>query len=236
MHILISGVREMQEDSARIGNAIRRLEKALNKASIALESSAEIELLLKEIYALSAEIEQISETNPAVLNNLHKQLDERCIVDLYVKFESNLNALKALTKSYEEQAIKASLFLENYRTARTYNFADGKSSKDFLSSLYELFGIDMAYLKPEFVGLADFTAIAKALKLQQEGANTIKVPVIQIPELIDELQQHRLAKNFRLENELIKIPFRQPNVLFVEADNSKIKRLDRLCKTLGGNY
>jgi len=30
--------------------------------------------------------------------------------------------------------------------------------------------------------------------------------------------------------------FKQPNVLFVEADSSKIKRLDRLCKTLGGSY
>ncbi|MBS3057200.1 MAG: hypothetical protein J4415_01070 [Candidatus Diapherotrites archaeon] len=226
----------MQEDSARIVNAIKRLDKALNKANLALGKNAELNAMLKEIYELASEIEQISETNPSVSNSLQKALEERCIVDLYVKFENALNELKSTAKSYEEQAIKASLFLENYRNARTYNFADENASRDFVSSLYELFGIETAYLKPEMVGLSDFTAIAKELKLQEEGANTIKVPITQVPALIGKLQKSALAKNFRLENELVKIVFKQPNVLFVEADSSKIKRLDRLCKTLGGSY
>lgn len=224
----------MEGDSAKLNNSIRQIEKQLTHAKVLLGKLDEIDSSLKAIYDELQSVESISESNPTTMKGLRKSLVERKILSLHNDLDQSLNALRSLLRKYEEPSIRSALFLENFRNSRLYSFEAQSTAADFVSQVYELFSTDTVILKPQFVGTIAMDKLAETLGLEASGQQQLNVPTGKLKQLLSSLESQGVSKNFRLDSGLIKIFWKKPEELMVEADSSKIKRLDRLCKSVSG--
>ena len=76
--------------------------------------------------------------------------------------------------------------------------------------------------------------IAEELNEEPKGNQMLQIPTEKLSQLIKIIEKNGLFKNARIENELLKIVLKGNNEVLVDSDNSRIRRLDRLCKQFDG--
>jgi len=192
--------------------------------------------MLKEVYDSLLLMERITEENPALNSIASEAIKEKKLVSLYKKMEEELQKSRQKINSFEDQGTRTKLFLENFRTSRTYSFNDFDSMTEFIKQAYPLFSISRVSFKPEFLGTINLDSIANELKETAKGNQLINIPAEKLSELIQIIEKKGLLKNSRIENELLKIVLKGETVISVDSDNSRIRRLDRLCKQFDGNW
>ena len=126
--------------------------------------------------------------------------------------------------------------MENFRNCRNYVFDSSVNALEFVESIFPLFSISNISYKPEFIGTIDLDQIAKTNGLSRNATDSISLPSNKLREFMHYLQENKLARKSKFETELIRVTWKDANTVSVEADNAKIKRLDRLSKSMDGNY
>jgi hypothetical protein len=226
----------MSNEKIQLKSALNKAENNLYKISKQIEEAEKLNEMLKETYDNILLMEKITEENPALNSIVSKEIKEKKLVALYKQMEEKLNKTKEKINSFEDKAISAKLFLENFRTNRTYEFKETEAMQDFIKQAYHLFSISRVSFKPEFVGTVNLEEIAKELNEEAKGNQLISIPTEKLQKLMRIIEKKKLFKNARIENELIKITLKGENTLSVNSDNTRIRRLDRLCKQLDGTW
>ena len=223
-----------QEDASRTKDSIKKIEVSLQKAGKKFDSVKELceslSSTLDEILALEKKIEENPANNIAAKEGIEKQK----ILSLYKKNYSALSSLQHSLKEFEEKAMRANLFLENYRNYREYSFSNSSSANKFVAEIFSTFSIASMQFKPEFVGTIDLESIAKELDLKKTQKQSLLVSSAQIKSLLEYLEKKQLLKSAKLENELLRVSIKGENKIRVEADNAKVRRIDRLSGQFDG--
>lgn len=224
------------DDNAKVRETLKEVEKELYRVNKALEEVKQLSNGIASVYSGILSIERIGEENPSINPVSKKLIKEKNVLGLYKKMDSLLSELRKSLKGFEEDAVRANLFLEEFRTNRNYFFPDSKAMKNFIEAMYPLFAINSVSFKPEFIGTVELNSIENELKLQVSGQHSLIVPTEKLTDLLNYLEKKRILKNSRLENELLKVVFRNENAIAVEGDNTRIKRIDRLAKEMNLKY
>ncbi len=215
---------------------MKKAETNLYKLSKQFEEAEKLNSMIKETFESILLTEKMTEENPSLNPLAEKEIKEKKLVSLYKQMEEKLNEAKQKINSFEDQSIRSKLFLEGFRTTRTYTFPDMQAMNEFIKQAYELFSISMVQFKPEFVGTVNLESIAAELKEEAKGNQILNIPSEKLFDLMELIEKKGIHKNARIENALLKISLKGSNTLVVDSDNTRIRRLDRLCKELNGNW
>lgn len=226
----------MDNDKVIVRERVKTIEKEIHKTNNLLNELTGLEGSLGSIYKDLLSIEELTEENPLASSVFRELLKEQKLIGLYKRLDLNLTKLKQLMQKYEEPSVRSNLFLENFRNYRSYVFPTVDSAKNFAEQMFSLFSVTEVSFKPEFIGTINLDQISQELKVQRKDAASLIIPVAKIADLIKLLNSIGTYKSFKLETGLEKLVWKEHKTLFVESDNAKIKRLDRLCKSLDGNY
>ncbi len=224
----------MINEKVQLREAIKKTESSLYKISNQFEETEKTIQMLKEIYSNILLMEKITEENPSLNSTATNAIKEKKLVSLHKKMQEKFEKIKQQINSFEDKSMRAQLFLENFRTARTYEFKDTNSMAEFVKEAYPLFSISRITFKPEFIGTVDLKKIAEEIKEEPKGNQMIQIPTEKLPELIELIEKKGLFKNAKLENELLKVFLKGNTEVVVDSDNTRIRRLDRLCKQYDG--
>ena len=214
----------------------KRIEKELIKTNNLLNEIKHLNDMLSNIYSQILSLEELTEENPVALTQFRQALKEQKLLNLYKKMEINLENLKKSLNKFEEQSMKSNAFMENFRNCRNYFFNNSTNALEFIEAIFPLFSISNVSYKPEFIGTIDLDQIAKSNGLSRNATDSILLPSNKLKEFMHYLQKNNLARKSKFETELIRVIWKDSNTVSVEADNAKIKRLDRLSKSMDGNY
>lgn len=224
----------MDNEKVHLREAIKKAENNLYKIANQFEETEKTNSNLKEIYESILTIERITEENPELSSIAAEAIKEKKLVSLYKQMEEHFAKIKKQINSFEDHSTRAKLFLEDFRTARTYVFKDIDSMTEFVKNAYPLFSISRISFKPEFVGTVNLKKIAEEINEEPKGNQFLQMPTEKLPKLIGIIEKKGLFKNARIENELLKIVLKENTKVLVNSDNTRIRRLDRLCKQFGG--
>ncbi|MEW6295143.1 MAG: hypothetical protein AB1467_02490 [Candidatus Diapherotrites archaeon] len=224
-----------EENKTKAINEVKQLELELHRVLNAFGAAEELNRNLSSLYEKMLSLEKSAEDNPALSKVLIKEINERKILSLYKKLESSYSKIMDSMKANDEKALRANLFIENFRNSRNYLFKNLDHSIDFIEAALPLFSINSISFKPEFVGVIKLEDIAREVGLDK-SAQSILVPQAKVRQLFNYLDSKTNQRNFRLESEVLKITMRSEKELQIEADNAVIRRLDRLAKQMDGNY
>ncbi len=224
----------MANEKVELKEAIKKAENNLYKISNQFEEIKKANEMMKEIYDNILLMEKITEENPTLTSIVSNAIKEKKLVSLFKKMQEDFIPIKEKVNSFEDSETRAKLFLENFRTTRLYEFKDLDSMELFIKQAYPLFSISRINFKPEYVGTIDLQKIAEELKEEPKGNQMINIPTEKLSDLIGIIEKKGLFKNARIENELLKIAVKGENTVAVDSDNTRIRRLDRLCKQFDG--
>jgi hypothetical protein len=224
----------MQDQKALIKEQAKKVGRELIRSNNLLNDLSELTASLQEVYSNIANLEELTEGNPVLESTFKEQLRELDLLPLFKKMESQLNQLRHSLNKFEENSIKANVFLENYRRHRVYSFLNSKSALSFVLEALSLFAVDSVSFKPAFIGTIDLNKVAKTLKLEKKLDQSIEVPRTKVEGLINYLLKSSELKSFKLESPTMKITWLNPSSIQIESKNPLIKRLDHLCKSMEG--
>jgi len=226
----------MTNEKIQLNSALKKAEANLYKVSKQFEAAEELNKLIKETYDNLLAIEKLTEENPSLNSIASKEIKEKKLVSLHKKMEEDLLVLKEKVNSFDDKATRTKLFLESFRTNRIYEFKEEESMAEFVKQAYPLFSISRISFKPEFVGTVNLEEIAEELKEEPKGNQLLNMPVEKISKLMEIIENKKLFKNARIENDLLKIVLKGEKTISVDSDNTRIRRLDRLCKQYDGTW
>jgi len=223
----------IQKENPLLSRAIADFEKELIKASNFLnDNSASFAKSLRAINEKAAAIEQMTGCDEIARKTFENAVAARKMLEFYSQFCNSLSAMKKSISEAEEQNIKTAVFLESFRRERTYSFESMQKAADFISQSFSLYSIGAVNCRPEFLGVFDMKELASQLQIKQ-AKQLLLVEITRLPALLDFLKKKNALRNFLVESAEMRVFIKNPLQARIEADNSKIKRLDRLAKELG---
>ncbi len=224
----------MPVDKLKLSQALRQLDKELLNSKKLLESRKELENSLSIVFAQTGFIEKQSDQD-AVFTQYFKELsNSRELISKFKELERSINELNKMLQELEPARVRADLFFENFRDYRNYYFQESSKAFEFIRQAFETYNLERAFFKPQFLGMNNLNSMIDQFSLTKEKNQSLRVSKEKIPDLLNYLQDNGLLRKSRLDNETVKILFNTSNELFVEADNSKIRRLDQIAKQLDG--
>ncbi|MFH1663516.1 MAG: hypothetical protein ABH986_01755 [archaeon] len=224
----------MANEKIQLNNALKKAESSLYKISNQFEEAEKLNSMIGEIFENILLMEKLTEENPALLSGISKEIKEKKLGSLYKQMEEKLSAAKEKINSFEDKTIRAKLFLENFRTNRVYAFKNIDLMTEFVKQAYPLFSISRISFKPEFIGTVSLDTLAEELEEETKGNQQIVIPTEKLPKLMEIIEKKGLFRNARIENDLLKIVLKGNNEVSVDSDNTRIRRLDRLCRQFDG--
>ena len=226
----------MPVDKLKVSQALRKLEKELVQANKLLAGRKEIEASLRQVLEQTDFLETQSDQDSVVTSYFKELANHRNLIAQFKELEKNLADLSRLLQEIEEARVRADLFLENFRDYRTYYFQEASKTFEFIKQAFELYSLEKAVFKPQFLGTSNLDEAISRFSLHRESNQSLRVKSERISEFLQYLLEKSQLRKSRLDNESIRILFNTANELFVETDNAKIRRLDRLAKQLEGDY
>jgi hypothetical protein len=222
------------EQRETVSKKLALLSKQLRTANSQLAEFAVIKNSLEAIVFQIQEMSDQLQSNPDLSDFFERELQSQQILELFNQLQSQLLSMKQQLSATEERLLTHSVFLEKYRTYRHYSFPTMEKALSFLAELAELYGLPFFLFKPAFVGLVSFEPVRKELEMEKKDESSFLIPVSKLPGLFDYLILKKFVTNFRLDSEQIRILCKTPRELKIEANNSTVKRLDRVVLSLEG--
>jgi len=222
----------MPADKQSIGQTVKKLDKELISANKLLVAGKEIEASLANVMALTGFLEAQGDQDAVFTEYFKEVSDRRVLIARFKELDKNLSGLKKFLEEIEPDKIKADLFLEGFRDFRTYYFPESSKAFELVSKAFELFSLERAFFKIQFLGTVNLNDAIERFSLQKQQNQSLLVPRDKIAEFLPYVQSKGLLKKSRLDNESLRILFNSGNELFIEADNAKIRRLDQIAKQL----
>ncbi len=222
------------EQRELVSKKMALLAKELRHANAQLAEFAVTKNALESIAFQIQELSEKLQSEPLLADFFEHELQSQQVIELFNQLQGQLSGLKQQVLGSEEQLLSHSVFLEKYRTYRHYSFSESKKTLFFLSELAELYGVQTFLFKPAFVGIISFEPVKKELEMQKKEESAYLIPVSKLQGLFDYLFSKKFVTNFRLDSEKIRILCKTPRELKIEANNSIIKRLDRVVISLEG--
>ncbi|MDO8647949.1 MAG: hypothetical protein Q7R70_06075 [Candidatus Diapherotrites archaeon] len=224
----------MPVDKLKLSQALRQLDKELLNSKKLLEARKDLENSLHVVFAQIDFIEKQSDQD-AVFTQYFKELsNSRELIAKFKELERSITELNKILQELEPARVRADLFFENFRDYRNYYFQESAKAFEFIRQAFETYNLERAFFKPQFLGMNNLNSMIDQFSLTKEKNQSLRVSKEKLPDLLNYLQANGLLRKSRLDNETIKILFNTPNELFIEAENSKIRRLDQIAKQLGG--
>lgn len=222
------------EQRESVSKKMALLAKELRHANAQLAEFAVTKNALESIAFQIQELSQKLQSEPSLADFFERELQSQQIIELFNQLQAQLSSMKQQVLATEEQLLSHSIFLEKYRTYRHYSFSESQKTIAFLSELAELYGVQSFLFKPAFVGIISFEPVKKELEMERKEESAFLIPVTKLQGLFDYLYSKKFVNNFRLDSEKIRILCKTPRELKIEANNSTIKRLDRVVLSLEG--
>ncbi len=216
---LLRTIADFEKELAKLNNLLKENSGALKQSISSLNGKARV-------------IEEIVSTDADAKKTLENLVAGKKILLFYGNMSAALAALKKSLANFEEQDLKTEVFLESFRRERSYDFENEQTAMNFISQSFSLYSINAVSFRPQFVGVLDLKELAEKLQLAKTKQQLL-VEVQRLPALMDFLKRKNAAHNFLLESAEMRVLIKNPLQARVEADNPKIKRLDRLAKELG---
>lgn len=223
----------MEAEKLRISQAIKRLEKEIALSNKLLSEIDVLQNSLNSVFNEAALLEERVQEDSVLLNHFKSQTDLKKLISSFKDLQVKLHEMKSLSDSVFEKSSRIDLFFESFREYRMYEFEDFQKTLSFLSQASELYSVSFHTFKPQYLGALNFSEIANPLKLEF-SSSSITVPSEKLSDFLKILLKTNALKNSRIESSAFKAVFKERNSLSVNAENSKLKRLDRLAKELNG--
>ncbi len=214
---------------------IKKIERDLYKVNSDFSNVSSLKSQVSSIYSSLEELEKILEDKESEAFFVEK-FKETNLISLLKQLGSNLGELKKFSESFEEKDLRLGVLLERYRTLRSYYFLSIEKSFEFVSQMHSLFSVDFFVFKPNFIGLMDLDELSKTFSIEMESKQSLKVSPAQLKQLIDLMVSKSKFQAFRLESSELKVFWKSPQTVSVETSNEKLKRIDFLAKSVGGNF
>lgn len=222
------------EEKRIASKKLAEIAKELRKTNSQLKEFDAVRYSVEKILSQLQELTEKTENKAELKEFFSKELQSQQIFELFGILQADLKQIKKIVLDFEEPVLQENVFLEGQRTYRYYSFSETMQTISFLNQLAELYSIQSFLFKPEFMGLVDFKPLEKELKLQIKDKASFIVPVSSAKRVIDFLVANKFSKNFYFSSEKIKLLFHSPTRIKAEAENSIIKRLDRLALSIEG--
>lgn len=222
------------EQREQLSKKLALLSKELRRANTQLAESVVIKNSLESVVFQIQEMTDRLQSDPSLADFFEHELQTQQVLELFNQLQAQLAGMRKQVLETEERFLAHSVFLEKYRTYRHYSFSESQKTLSFLSELAELYGVQRFLFKPAFVGMVSFEPVKKELELEKKEEATFLIPVAKLSGLFDFLVSKQFFKNFRLDADKIRILCKTPRELKIEANNSIIKRLDRVVLSLEG--
>lgn len=221
------------QDNPRLLRAIADFEKELAKANNLLkENSGILRQSFSSLNEKARIMEEIFLTDETAKRTLENFIASKKTLVFYGQLSAALAALKKALSDFEEQSLKTEVFLESFRRERSYDFETEQAAMNFISQLFSLYSIEAVSFRPQFLGVLDLKELSEKLGLKK-AKQQLLVEILRLPALMDFLKRKNAAHDFVLESAEIRLFIKNPLQVRIEAENAKIKRLDRLAKELG---
>ena len=222
------------EQRELVSKKMALLAKELRHANAHLAEFAVTKNALESIAFQIQELSDKLQNDSSLTDFFERELQSQQIIELFNQLQAQLSGMRQQVLATEEQLLSHSVFLEKYRTYRHYSFSESQKTITFLCELAELYGVQSFLFKPAFVGIISFEPVKKELEMERREESTFLIPVSKLQGLFDYLVSKKFVNNFRLDSEKIRILCKTPRELKIEANNSTIKRLDRVVISLEG--
>ena len=220
----------------QVSQSSKGLEQDLLKANKLLKEQEKLKSALGDILEKSRVIEEKILDNPHLTEYFKTQPNFKHILMAFNELEANLKALDTAVNDFEKSKFKAGLFLESFREFRVYAFKSDLQVLEFLNALFNLFKVNDFTFKPQFAGSPILDALASKFGLPKKSTQGITLPARDLEKTWNFLASNNAILKAKFEASLMKASFTAPNKVSIEADNEKIRRIDRLAKELNAQY
>lgn len=217
------------EEINELVTGVKRLQKELYKSRNLLNSLTELDESLNTIYKEFEEIEKMMNAEKA-RNYFREQLKQGDISQTYSEINSKMLRLKTMLERAENKNAKINTLLDSFTTAKSFSLSSEKNALQFLEEAFSFYGIVEADVKPEFRGVVALEKIERDLGLKRDSKGHILLEVEKIGLLLDYLAKSRAPRNLLIQKAGLKAQLKYPATVIIEAENSKIKRINRLYK------
>lgn len=223
-------------DKSKVIDSTKRLERDLYKINLLAESFGALEQYLSKVHSDISEAERVIEQNPLFGEYFTEGLKDKNIISLYKELGEKLSAIKSNLEHFEEKLTRTDMFLENFRNYRLYEFSSLEQAIAFMLEGFAHYRVKEVLFSPKFIGTLDMNKVAQDNILTKGPKSTLIIPLEKVDSLIKYLSKKDPTRVYKFDSGEIKAEFRPSNQIYVEAGNDKIKRLDRVCRQMEGNY
>jgi hypothetical protein len=211
----------------------RKTDQLVRDLIAASQKLTELETLQKQLATVQQDLNDLSEYQsrfPESQAILQKMFQEKQVYHWYHTLrQQTKSGYKLFEQSIEEQ-LHQTVYLENNRTYRFYQFNSHDDLLGFLSETAFLFDIKEYHFRPNYMGLVNFTPLEQSGVLARVSNDTWRIASDQINTLAGFIHQQKAPITFRLETEKLRIQFKSLSQLKIEGATAILKRLDITAK------
>ncbi|MBI5884919.1 hypothetical protein HZB89_02360 [archaeon] len=224
-----------EENEIKLMDSVKKLETGLYRMAGSLKQADALNKSIEDLLREAEAIERLCDESPESRKKLQAEIKARGILPLFKSFNESMNALKDRLDSFQKNAVKAGIFLENNRTYRNYWFGSLAKTASFIEKSLELAGITGIIFQPQFIGTIDLNALSNYLETEKKGGQ-IALSREKTGKLFSFIEETRMNKPFKLEAENIRFMFKSQSEIMVETKAENISKLDYLCRELEGKF
>ncbi|MDO8625248.1 MAG: hypothetical protein Q7R47_04140 [Candidatus Diapherotrites archaeon] len=221
-------------ENEHLGMVSRKTDQLVHDLIAASQKLGELEVLQKQLSAVQQDLNELKEYQtqfPESLAIIQRLFQEKQVYRWFHTVKKQGQYGHRLFEQSLEDHVHQTVYLENNRTYRYYQFNNHDDLLAFLSETAFLFDIKEYHFKPNYMGLVNFDPLEQNGVLSRVSNDTWKIPADKINELAGYLYQQKSPISFRLEHDQIRIQFKTLSQLKIDAPNAILKRLDVSAKT-----
>ncbi|MDD3975559.1 MAG: hypothetical protein PHN22_00125 [Candidatus ainarchaeum sp.] len=214
----------MADIDTKLKKSFESLNKNLYRTNKVVELYTPLYEIINNISKDLKDISEIKNKNSHLEKDIEKEIKKRELISLFKKMHTTVCEIKEDIDVFYKDMCDGNKFLEEYRSYRTYVFADTLKTKDFIKKIIDSFNIEEFILKFNVVGTVDLLEISEKIKGRKMGIDIV-MPSKNIDLVFEEILKSKATK-FRLISENIVIYFEKDTILYIEGLSKKIKLCD----------
>ena len=221
-------------DQTQLAKKIESLQRELVSTS---QKINELESLEKQIQLLQTSLTEIQEhlaQFPETQAFIQRQLQEKQIYPWFYNLRKKVQASQTQFNQLNDDLLTKTIFLENNRTYRHYQFTQMLDLAGFLEEIAFIYDVKTYAFQPNYMGVVDLTPLEQNQIISKTSSQSWSVEPQHVKHIFAYLNEKKTASSFKLEATDLRILIKNTQTLKIEAQNPVIRRLDLAAKTKNG--
>lgn len=211
-------------------NSVKKLKKDLVSANNELSSLKKVDKNVSSVFDTFSSLQSMVRSNPDLAPSLKSELNEKKLLSLFEKMNSDLKEIKLSLSSQSVSEDKVLSFVESFRDSSLFGFSSNKVALDFVESVFSNLNVSEFYFRPEFFDTINIKQLCDMFSFSRTSKGAL-IPVSDFSKLTTFLRLNNLFINFIIETNSFRLVFKSSNSIKVSTSTYNLKRISNVASS-----